>query len=975
MNRRLLLGVALILSFLAPGLGAQGVQTGTLTGTLKSADGLTLPDASITVTSTALQGDRVATSDVNGVYVLANLPPGAYLAKISKAGLATLNRTATVPLGGTVTIDATLAVAAVTESVMVEGVAPAPVTEIQTSANIRADEINQLPMGRTPYLAAELMPGVTTNTPNANQITISGGFAYDNVFLIDGVDVNDNLLGTSNDLFVEDAIGEVQVLTAGISAEYGRFSGGVVNIITKSGGNSLSGSYRTNLSRPSWTQETPFEKANGIQRGVPTTANRLATNKLSMFTELTAGGPAVKDRLWLFTAGRFENSSTPGTLPLTAIAYTKTNNSKRYELKGTGAVASGHTLQGTFIDNRVHRANEPVFSGSIEQATFISPSTPNHLGVVNYSAALSARMLVSAQYSQKHFETQGVGGTSRNILDSPFLTRSGTTYQYNAPLFDASDPEQRNNRQFTASLSYFLSHRRYGSHELKGGVEDFVDTRIGANSQTSTGYLFTTNFKVDAGGQPVLDAAGRLIPVFTPGTSRLATWLPQRGATFDMSTVSAYVQDHWIATPQLTVNLGMRFEHAASDATAAGSTMIDFNRVVPRVGASYDALGNGKVVLQGSYARYSGKYNDTQFSKNTLVGNSNRYGFAYSGPAGEGRDFAAGFDPANYAGAAYLATFPNLNIKFDPKLSSPVTDEFTLGAGGAFAARSFAKAIYVQRKTSNFVEDFAGLAQGIVPVAVNGVTVTTTDVVLYQNSDLPKREYRALEFLGQQGVLRNLTVSGQWTVQLKNNGNFEGENPNPTGSPLGDYPEVTVVARSAPEGRLDDFQRHKVRLWAHYDLGLGRFGSLNVTPLVRINSGKTYSLMAASQPLSAIQAARNPGYANTVTQTLFFAPRGSESFKGYGLLDLAMTYEVPVWRSARPWIKFESFNLLNNQKLISWDTTVTPDNAGAKDDNGLATSYTKGAKFGTAVSNANYPGPRAGMDGGRMVDFSVGFRF
>src|SRR5207253_2615265 len=161
----------------------------------------------------------------------------------------------------------------------------------------------------------------------------------------------------------------------------------------------------------------------------------------------------------------------------------------------------------------------------------------------------------------------------------PFLTRSGTQYQYNAPLFDASDPEQRNNRQLTASLSYFLSDRRLGSHELKGGVENFTDTRVGANSQTSTGYLFTTNFKVEA-----------------------------------------------------------------------GSTLVDAKRLVPRLGASYDPMGSGRVVLQGSYARYSGKYNDQQFSKNTLVGNSNRYGFAYSGPAGEGRDFAAGFDPANYAG-------------------------------------------------------------------------------------------------------------------------------------------------------------------------------------------------------------------------------------------------------------------------------------------------------------------------------------
>ena len=124
---------------------------------------------------------------------------------------------------------------------LVEGVIPPAVTSTQTSANITAAEVNALPMGRTPYLISELMPGVTTNTPSPNQLTISGGFAYDNVFLIDGVDVNDNLLGTSNDLFIEDAIGEVQVLTSGVSAEYGRFSGGVVNIVTKSGGNRVRG--------------------------------------------------------------------------------------------------------------------------------------------------------------------------------------------------------------------------------------------------------------------------------------------------------------------------------------------------------------------------------------------------------------------------------------------------------------------------------------------------------------------------------------------------------------------------------------------------------------------------------------------------------------------------------------------------------------------------------------------------------------
>ena len=961
MKRTFLMGFCALLASLAPALSyGQGVQTGAMTGIVRTTDNAPLPDAKVTVSSPALQGERAATTDVNGVYALGGLPPGGYTVKISRDGLTPIEKSARVPLGGTAVVDARLAVAAVSETIVVQGVIPPPVTEIQTSANILASDINILPMGRTPYQVTELMPGVTTNTPNANQVTISGGFAYDNVFLIDGVDVNDNLLGTSNDLFIEDAIAEVQVLSSGITAEYGRFSGGVVNIITKSGGNMFNGSYRTTFGRPSWTQETPFERTNAIERGKPTGANSMVTNKLSTFTELAAGGPVVMDRLWFFGAGRFENSSTAGTTPLTAIAYTKTNDSKRYEAKMTGTVRPGHTLQGTYIDNRVHRANEPVLSFSIDKATFISPSTPNHLGVVSCYGALSPRMLVSAQYSQRRFRAEGVGGTATAIVDSPFLTRSGTMYQYNAPLFDASDPEQRNNRQFTASLSSFLSSRRLGSHELKGGFEDFVDTRIGANSQTSTGYVFTTNFKVDASGAPVLDAAGRLIPVFTPGTSRLAWWLPARGAAFSMSTMSAYLQDRWMAGSHLTFNLGMRYEHAGSDATAGGSTTIRNNRIVPRLGASYDLTGDGQMVFQGSYGRYSGKYNDQQFSRNTLVGNSNRYGFAYSGPAGEGRDFSAGFEPANYAGSAYLATFPNLNIQFDPKLSSPVTDEFTLGAGRAFAKRDYAKVIYVQRKASNFVEDFAQIANGIVPIVVNGVVVTRADVFVYKNSDVPKREYQALEFLGQHAIMDKVVVSGQWTVQLKNDGNFEGETPNPTGSTTGDYPELLVQARSNPSGRLDDFQRSKVRIWATYDLSLNKYGAIHIAPMYRYNSGTTYSLSVSGVALSAIQAARNPGYNSTPTQTLFFGARGSESFKGYALLDMAVTCDVPVWRSARPWIKVEAFNALNNRKLVSWNTTIAADAAGAKDENGLATGYIQGAQFGTATANSNYPASRRG---------------
>ena len=182
------------------------------------------------------------------------LPPGTYAVRVSKNEWLPVDATVSVPLGATAVVDATLA-AVPTEYVRVEATTPPAVTSVQMSANLTARDVSVLPVGRTPFLIAELMPGLTTNTPSPNQLTISGGFAFDNVFLIDGVDVNDNLLGTANDLYIEDAIGEVQVLSSGISAEYGRFSGGVVNIITKSGGNRVEGSYRTTFARPSWTGE------------------------------------------------------------------------------------------------------------------------------------------------------------------------------------------------------------------------------------------------------------------------------------------------------------------------------------------------------------------------------------------------------------------------------------------------------------------------------------------------------------------------------------------------------------------------------------------------------------------------------------------------------------------------------------------------------------------------------------------------
>ena len=109
-----------------------------------------------------------------------------------------------------------------------------------------------------------------------------------------------------------------------------------------------------------------------------------------------------------------------------------------------------------------------------------------------------------------------------------------------------------------------------------------------------------------------------------------------------------------------------------------------------------------------------------------------------------------------------------------------------------------------------------------------------------------------------------------------------------------------------------------------------------------------YSLFASAVPLSATQIARNPGYARLPgggTQTLYFGERGTESFEGFGLVDMAVTYDVPIWRTVRPWIKFELYNILDNNKLIAWNTAVTPDPASPLDADGLRTGYIKPSNF------------------------------
>src|SRR6185436_17866747 len=186
-------------------------------------------------------------------------------------------------------------------TVQVVAESPAPIATPVVGINIKHEEIEALATPRTLQGIATLSPGLSEQSPNGGQLVINGGFAFDNIFMVNGVDVNDNLFANPQNLFIEDAIDETQVLTSGISAEYGRFGGGVVNAITKSGGNRFSGSGRVNFLNPKWSTETPFEVRSNITR----------PDINQQTYEGTFGGPILKDHLWFFSAGRYAAVENP----------------------------------------------------------------------------------------------------------------------------------------------------------------------------------------------------------------------------------------------------------------------------------------------------------------------------------------------------------------------------------------------------------------------------------------------------------------------------------------------------------------------------------------------------------------------------------------------------------------------------------------------------------------------------------------
>ena len=301
-------------------------------------------------------------------------------------------------------LEVTLGVAAVTEEVTVVGKSADTLTKTaQMATNFSQDLIAMLPTSRDLNSILLMAPGVHPTGP-AGAFSFGGSVTFENLFLLNGVSINENIRGQAFDTAIEDAIQETTVANGGVSAEFGRFSGGVVNIITKSGGNRFSGSFRDSLNNDKWRTLAPFE----TERLATTPEPRI--DKIVPTYQYTLGGPITRDRLWFFTSGRMRDESQGRTLIGTTVPYEFREEQRRYEIKGTYSLNQIHRFQVNYNHHDRAQVNHSFNQNlTMDLRSLGTRRLPERLYAVTYSGMPTPKFFVEALVSKRTLQFVGNG--------------------------------------------------------------------------------------------------------------------------------------------------------------------------------------------------------------------------------------------------------------------------------------------------------------------------------------------------------------------------------------------------------------------------------------------------------------------------------------------------------------------------------------------------------------------------------------
>lgn len=980
--------LALIMTIaLAAVAAAQGNPTGAISGQVVDPDNLPLPGVTVTAAAPVLQGTRSAVTSANGDYMIPFLPPGDYTVTFELEGFTTLKRTVRIEIDATVPVKAKLAIASVTETVTVTGTA----TEIAQTATVastyKSDVIERLPMGRTFNAYALLAPGVNDNGPAGN-IMMSGALSYENLNLVNGVVINENLRGQARNLFIEDAIQESKVSTGSISAEYGRFQGGVVNTITKSGGNTFSGSFRTSFSNDAWKALTPFPGDMNINATVPT-------------YEGTLGGPIFKDKLWFFGAGRYENRSQNITTDYTNYNYTQGDKEKRYEGKLTYALNAKNNAKFSYIKRRLDTTNNHYASATvIDKKSLYNNANDEKLISANYTSVITSNFFLEGQYSKRDLAMIGTGSQFQDVINgTPIWDRSRGQARFNSPTFCAvcgSGIELRNNWDTFLKANYFLSTKKLGSHSFVAGGDVYKEMRKNDNYQSGSSFRVQATSTYMAGigtDSPVI------YPIFKGDKTTYIEYLPLVAQTKgnDIRTYSFFANDQWRLNNRFTFNVGLRYDRNHSK-DQAGAEVVKDSGFSPRLGATWDIMGDGKWKANLGFARYVMGISTAIVDAGSAGGRTATYSYGYAGPSVNANCNANTVSSCLTAEQALpilfnwfyaangrqdgipgkLATrttpsIPGVTTAVGAGLKSPNSDEYTFGVAHELAGKGAVRVDYVYRNYRDFYGDFRDMSTGRV---YEPVSAKYYDLLIVRNTDAVQRDYKGVSAQFSYRLRRDLNLGANYTLAWAR-GSFEGESSTdgPVRASANDMPEYRNASWNFPVGYTNGDQRHKVRAWASYRLPIGG-GQWDLGLMQQINSGLGYDWSAS---IDSRPYVTNPGYVTpTSSVTYYFSDRGEFRRATIYRTDLSLNWETRLafMPKARVFFRGVVNNLFNVHGIDGFNTTILTKSSDStlaafnpfKDQPVQGVNWKFGPDYGKLTGPSDYQSTRE-------FSFSVGVRF
>lgn len=1012
----------------APALVAQE-STGTVVGAVRTKGGEAVAGAEVRFNSPNLQGTRVVVTDARGAFRAPLLPPGIYRITVVKEGYVAPKVEFDLPLGQVVRQEITIAQAQA--SAVVEVIATAAAvdkTDVKTQTNVSSELMDVLPrVTRGMDTAALLTPGVS-NTGQGGRVQIRGGQSTQNRFLLNGTDIADNVFGNTDGrtYYVDDSIQEMQVIQSPVNARYGNFTGGIINAITKSGGNEFSGTVRGIFSRPSWSAQAPLGPFRwGPTQSRPSNAGNGNTEDfLTRRYTVNIGGPIIKDLWWFsFSTKQDPAISTPqtfssvqnlntydstitGLLPAVVPGYAsgagqsggpfmRKDVNTFYEIKMTFALTPAHTLEVAGNRNKTEQENRFYIATPNDFNTLTPQTNENEYYTIGYKGVIGNNWTVEARAAKKH-QLLAAGGDPAKGDPIRAAYSNGGYFIFNNSIFNYQDGgDNRDIYTYTANVQYFSPETAFGTHTLDMGFEILNQKRQAANDQSPTSrQFFVWGRNVDG----TYRVAGPALPGSVPGTNppvpygdiakswnQLGLYFTSKGTAIT-DTQSFYINDLWTLNNRWSVMLGLRYDKSTSSDTL-GASLFSTTRISPRFQATYDLFGDNAWVARASWARYNGKLNDGYSNRFGFAGNPVSEWFPWAGAANNAATFAQVTNIANWnVSAAGLVDYGGPLNRFSAKdVQAPFNDEASLNLKHGFKDGSFISYTYTQRKYAGFFNDFFVVGDEVnVPLHfVSGNKLVRAE--RWRTDDSLKRDYKSfeVEFLSKLNAKWSFGGNYTYAILKGNSEGSEGNNPPVQGDVIGNYTAIhNLNGRDGaglyyPYGYLGGDQTHRASLYLTFADRSKANASVYGSLLFNYAGGTTYSLtrslfFEAQETAIAANSPAASQYPNALNR--YYGPRGIGRFNDTFNFDLKLGWEIPLWKTARFFVEATVFNVFNHWQLQGFSTAATAGSSIRVGDalsgyRGNALTPTVGGQTGWGTYDFN------NYVGGRSVQLSTGFKW